>query len=38
MFGNFVSSNLFKKQYGHPKLYILLGGVIGIGGTYISSY
>ena len=38
MFGNFISSNLFKKQYGHPKLYILVGATIGIGGCYISTF
>ena len=38
MFGNFISSNLFKRQYGHPKLYILVGGTIGIGGCYFSTY
>ena len=38
MFGNFIGSNLFKKRIMHPKWFIFIGGFIGIGGCFISSF
>ena len=38
MFGNFIGSNLFKKQIMHPKIFIIIGACIGIIGCCASSY
>jgi len=37
MFGNFIGSKLFKARLVHPKVLVLIGGVIGISGIYTSS-
>jgi len=38
MFGNFIGSNMSKRRILHPKLLILIGGIIGIGGIYGASF
>jgi MFS family permease len=38
MFSVFIGSNAAKRKILHPKLHLLIGGMIGIGGCYLSSY
>ena len=38
MFTNFVGSQMVKRRILHPKLLVLIAGVFGIGGTYLSSF
>lgn len=38
IFFNFLGSQLVKKNIIHPKLVILIGGTIGIGGCYLSTF
>ena len=38
MFGNFIGANVLKSQIVHPKILVIVAGIIGIGGIYLSTY
>lgn len=38
IFSNFAGSNLLKKRILSPRVIIIIGGIVGIGGSFLSSF